>query len=136
MVRTPLARRIEREAALNDVHLFLPYFDSEAIETVKAALENPEESPPAETGSARDLVVLKRRAGLDEVFKAADELVTYRVNATRAQSALRRYMAMTRGLTLDGLDAEAVNGSKAQAVTWMNDQVAALTGRSFIPGRR
>ena len=27
MVRTPLARRIEREAKLNDVHLFLPHFD-------------------------------------------------------------------------------------------------------------
>jgi type III restriction enzyme len=28
MVRTPLARRIEKDAALNDVHLFLPYFDT------------------------------------------------------------------------------------------------------------
>jgi type III restriction enzyme len=34
MVRTPLARRIERDAALNDVHLFLPYFDEAAVKAV------------------------------------------------------------------------------------------------------
>lgn len=126
MVRTPLARRVEREAALNDVHLFLPYFDGEAIEAVITALRNPEEAPPAETGSARDLVVLNRRTGIDDLFKAAEDLMTYRVNAARAQNPVRRYMAMARGLTQDGLDADAVTASKAQMVAWMNSQVVSI----------
>ena len=126
MVRTPLARRIERDAALNDVHLFLPHFDGEAVDAVIKALSNPEDAPPAEAGSARDLVVLNRRPGLDDVFKAFEELVTYRVNAARAQSPIRRYLAISRGLTQDGLDSEAVTASKAQMVAWMNAQAAAI----------
>jgi hypothetical protein len=34
MVRTPLARRIERKSELNDVHLFLPRFDDRAVRDV------------------------------------------------------------------------------------------------------
>lgn len=68
MVRTPLARRIEKDAALNDVHLFLPYFDTNAVETVVNSLHNAEEVPPSETGSSRNLVVLKRREGSDQVM--------------------------------------------------------------------
>ncbi|MBQ0933598.1 DEAD/DEAH box helicase [Ideonella alba] len=126
MVRTPLARRVEREAALNDVHLFLPHFDGDAVDAVIKALSNPEDAPPAETGSARDLVVLNRRPGLDDVFKAFEDLVTYRVNAARAQNPIRRYMAISRGLAQDGLDADAVTASKAQMVAWMNAQMATI----------
>jgi type III restriction enzyme len=126
MVRTPLARRVEREAALNDVHLFLPHFDGEAVDAVIKALSNPEDAPPAETGSARDLVVLNRRPGLDDVFAAVEGLVTFRVNAARAQSPIRRYMSISRGLTLDGLDADAVTTSKAQMVAWMNAQAESI----------
>lgn len=126
MIRTPLARRVEREASLNDVHLFLPHFDEKALDAVVAALQNPEDAPPADVGTTRDLVILKRRPGLEEVFEAAEELLTYRVNAARAQSPLRRYMAFARGLAQDGLDSEAVNESKKQVLTWMNEQVAVI----------
>ncbi|WP_204318606.1 hypothetical protein, partial [Klebsiella aerogenes] len=71
---------------------------------VVAALHNQEEVPPAETGSGRDLVVLRRREGTEALFSALDELVTYRVNAARAQSPLRRFMAMSRSLTVDEID--------------------------------
>jgi type III restriction enzyme len=126
MVRTPLARRIEKDAALNDVHLFLPYFDTQAVQSVVAALHNQEDVPPAETGSSRELVVLQRRAGTEALFAALDGLVTYRVGAVRAQSPLRRYMAMARSLTLDGIDDEAWGQAKAQIVAWMTECVAAL----------
>ncbi len=130
MVRTPLARRIEKDAALNDVHLFLPYFDAQAVKGVVAALHNQEEVPPAETGSSRELVVLKRREGTEALFAALDELVTYRVNAARAQSPLRRYMAISRSLTVDEIDAEAWGKAKVQIVSWMSDGVAVLRSTS------
>jgi type III restriction enzyme len=43
MVRTPLARRIESDEVLNTVELFLPHYDSDALEAVLARLRNPEE---------------------------------------------------------------------------------------------
>jgi DNA or RNA helicases of superfamily II len=126
MVRTPLARRIEKDAALNDVHLFLPYFDTGAVETVVASLHNAEDVPPAETGSSRKLVILKRREGADDIFAALDELVTYRVNAARAQSPLRRYMAISRSLTIDEIDEDTWDTAKRQIVEWMGQRIAAI----------
>jgi type III restriction enzyme len=42
MVRTPLARRIESDEALNTVELFLPHYDTENLEAVLNALRAPE----------------------------------------------------------------------------------------------
>lgn len=126
MVRTPLARRIEKDAALNDVHLFLPYFDTQAVESVVASLHNAEDVPPAETGSSRNLVVLKRREGMEEIFAELDGLITYRVNAARAQSPLRRYMAIARSLTMDEIDDDTWDVAKRQIVDWIGQRIAAI----------
>lgn len=126
MVRTPLARRIEKDAALNDVHLFLPYFDTGAVESVVASLHNAEDVPPAETGSSRNLVVLKRREGTDDIFTSLNETVTYRVNAARAQSPLRRYMAISRSLTIDEINDDAWATAKLNILEWMGLRIAAI----------
>lgn len=126
MVRTPLARRIEKDAALNDVHLFLPYFDTDAVNSVVVSLHNAEDVPPAETGSSRHLVVLKRREATDDIFSALDQVVTYRVNAARAQSPLRRYMAISRSLTMDEIDEDTWDAAKHQIVDWMGQRIAAI----------
>lgn len=126
MVRTPLARRIGRDAALNDVHLFVPYFDAAGVQAVITDLYNVEEVPPAETGSARELVILSRRSGLEAVFAALSQLITYRVNAARAQSHLRRYVGLARGLTLDQIDAGVWDEAKAAILAWMDDELATL----------
>jgi len=111
---------------LNDVHLFLPYFVTEAVESVVESLHNAEDVPPAEAGSSRNLVVLKRRVGTDDIFKALYETVTYRVNASRAQSAVRRYMAISRSLTIDEIDEDAWGVAKCQIVEWMGQRVDAI----------
>jgi type III restriction enzyme len=126
MVRTPLARRIEKDAALNDVHLFLPYFDTDAVNSVVVSLHNAEDVPPAETGSSRHLVVLKRREATDDIFAALDQVVTYRVNAARAQSPLRRYMAISRSLTMDEIDEDTWDAAKHQIVDWMGQRIVAI----------
>lgn len=132
MVRTPLARRIERNAALNDVHLFLPYFDTDAVTSVIDALHNAEDVPPAVTGSDRDLVVLSRRSGTEEIFKVMDELITYRVNAARAQSHIRRLVAIARNLTTDELDDDAWDNAKSQIVGWMTQQISRLKTQNLF----
>lgn len=128
MVRTPLARRIERDAALNDVHLFLPHFDKKAVQSVVTALENQEEVPPAEIGSSHELVTLNRREGTERLFAALEKqgLVTYRLNAVRAQSSLRRYLTLVYNLARDNLDQDAWSQAKEQIVQWMSDRVAAI----------
>ncbi len=126
MVRTPLARRIGRDAALNDVHLFVPYFDAAGVKAVIADLHNVEDVPPAETGSARELVILGRRPGLEPVFAALAQRFTYRVNAARAQSPLRRYFALARGLNIDQIHGPVWDEAKAAIVAWMEAELSSL----------
>jgi len=126
MVRTPLARRIERDAALNDVHLFLPYFDEAAVNAVVVDLKDVEHAPPAETGSSRELVTLGRRTDAADIFAAMAGLVTYRVDAARAQSHLRRYLGLARRLNLDEIEPAAWGAAKGQVVDWLGTELAVL----------
>jgi len=116
MVRTPLARRVDADAALNDVHLFLPHYDQATVESVIQDLKNVEDVPPFETGTSRELVTLYRREGMEKVLEAIGELVTYRVNAVHKQSALRRLMGLGRGLTHDRIDEDAQETVKKQII--------------------
>ena len=126
MVRTPLARRVAADAALNDVHLFLPHYDQATVESVIQDLKNVEDVPPSQTGTGRELVTLHRRAGMEKVFEALDKLVTYRVDAVRKQSALRRLMGLGRGLTHDRIEQNAQETVKRQIVEKMAEEVQRL----------
>lgn len=49
MIRTPLHSRVRVDASLNDVHLFLPYFNKETVDKVVEALQDEEgESLPTD----------------------------------------------------------------------------------------
>lgn len=128
MVRTPLARRIEVDASLNDVHLFLPHYDQETVDQVIQDLKDVENVPPSETGTGRELVTLQRQEGLEEIFRAVKdkELITYRVGAFRKQSALRRLMGLGRGLTQDRIDEEAQERIKANIIEKMTEEIEKL----------
>ena len=126
MVRTPLATHIEKDAALNDVHLFLPHYDEETVQHVIRDLQNVEDVPPATVGVSRELVVLSERADTEAIFDAIQNLVTYRVNAVRKQSALRRLMGLGRGLTHDELDEHAQAQVTQGIISQMADEVKRL----------
>jgi type III restriction enzyme len=126
MVRTPLARRVEADAVLNDVHLFLPHYDQATVASVIQDLKNVEDVPPSETGSSRELVTLYRREGMEDAFEALGELVTYRVNAARKQSSLRRLMGLGRGLTHDCIDEDAQETVKTLIIQKMAEEVQRL----------
>ena len=126
MVRTPLARRIERDAALNDVHLFLPYFDDAAVKAVVEDLKDVEHAPPAVVGASRELVTLSRRADAADIFAAMTGLVTYRVNAARAQGHLRRFVGLARRLNLNDIEPAAWAAAKRQVVAWLGTELDGL----------
>jgi type III restriction enzyme len=100
MIRTPLARRVESEAELNNVALYLPYFDEKTVKSVEEALRNSEAIVPSETGSHKNLITLIRSPDFTDVFNNM-ELKTYRIDSARKQPALRRLMALARALTHD-----------------------------------
>ncbi|MDR3299930.1 MAG: DEAD/DEAH box helicase family protein [Candidatus Accumulibacter sp.] len=100
MIRTPLARRVESDAELNNVALYLPFFDEETVKSVEQALRDSEAAIPAETGTHKEFVTLKRDPSFADVFSDMD-LITYRADAARKQPALRRLMALARALTQD-----------------------------------
>jgi type III restriction enzyme len=135
MVRTPLAHRVERDAALNDVHLYLPHYDEQTVNAVIEDLKNVEDVPPAETGLSRELVTLQRRKGAEAIFDAMQELETYRVNAVRKQSALRRLMGLARGLTYDRIDGDAQGQITEKIVGWMTQQVQRLRDAGDLADR-
>jgi type III restriction enzyme len=135
MVRTPLARRVKANAALNDVHLFLPHYDQATVDSIIHDLKNVEDVPPSETGTSRELVTLYRRNGMEKVFEAVSELLTYRVNAVRKQSALRRLMGLGRGLTHDRIDEDAQEMVKTQIVSKMAIEVQKLRDAGTLEKR-
>ena len=89
-------------------------------------LATKEDAPPAEIGSARELVVLSRRPGTEEVFEAAKSLMTYRVNAVRAQSPVRRLVSLGRALTHDSIDANAGEDTRSKVVSEIGRLVSLL----------
>jgi len=123
MVRAPLARRVEKDAALNDVHLYLPHYDRKTVEQIVQDLKNVEDVPPVETGVGSDLIVLSRRPDTEAIFAATQRLITYRVNAVRRQSHLRRLMGLGRALTQDRIDADAQTNVTNQIVAVMAQEL-------------
>lgn len=72
------------------------------------------------------LGLCKRREGLEEVFAAWDDLVTYRVDAVRKQSALRRLVGLARALTFDRIDEGALARVKNLVVERMRHEIHRL----------
>jgi type III restriction enzyme len=107
MIRTPLARRIMSDAELNNVSLFLPYFDEETVKNVVNALRESETVMPAEAGTSKELVSLVRNTAYADVFDAMSDLITYRIDAARKQAPIKRLVQLSRALTQDGIDLEA-----------------------------
>jgi type III restriction enzyme len=124
MIRTPLARRIESDAELNNVGLFLPFFDEKTVEMVEKALRE-NEVVPAETGSHKELLTLIRNPEFENVFNNM-RLITYRIDAARKQSSLRRLIALARALMLDDIASDVRKNTLNKMLDQFEQEVAAL----------
>jgi len=125
MIRTPLARRVESDAELNNVALFLPFFDEETVKMVEQALRDSEAIVPSETGSHKELITLKRNPAFADIFSDMD-LITYRTDSARKQPALRRLMALARALTQDMISLEARRNTLKKVLAVFDKEIAAL----------
>jgi type III restriction enzyme len=125
MIRTPLARRIESEAELNDVSLYLPFFNTETVKKVEKALRESEESLPIETGTHKELITLKRNPKFDGIFNSMN-LVTYRVDSMTRHPALRRLIALVRALTMDMIEPEIWGDTRQSVLQKFDEEIAVL----------
>jgi type III restriction enzyme len=125
MIRNPLARRVEVDAELNNVGLFLPFFDEETVKMVEQALRDSEAIIPAETGSHKKLITLKRDPAFADVFSNM-ALITYRVDSARKQPALRRLIALARALTHDMIVPAARKNTLKKVLDEFEKEIVAL----------
>lgn len=127
MIRTPLARRVESDVELNNVALYLPFFDEETVKMVEQALRDSEAIVPSETGSYKELITLKRDPAFADVFSDMD-LITYRIDSARKQPALRRLMALARALTQDMIAPQARQITLKKVLDEFDKEIAAIKG--------
>lgn len=107
MIRTPLARRIESDEALNVVELFLPHYDTENLEGVLSALRNPEAHEGTGTNVTTQAVEYPRNPAFADVFKHLATLKTYSVGRAPKMTDVKRALRLCGMLVQGGIAEDA-----------------------------
>jgi len=99
MVRTPLARRVEKEELLNTVNLYLPNFDRTAVDRVAKALNEPgDDRIASDVERGADSIELDRATKSDKYFALLESLPTYQVTRSPKMPHVRRLVSLGRVL--------------------------------------
>lgn len=107
MIRTPLARRIEKDELLNTVSLYLPHYDTKALEVVLARLRNPDEHDAPPTEVATKATAYAVNPAFADVHRFLQTLPTYTVRKAPARGDVKRVLRLASLLVHDGIDAAA-----------------------------
>ena len=107
MIRTPLARRVESDEALNTVELYLPHYDTENLESVLEALRNPDAHDSVPTKVTTKAVEYSRNRAFVDVFAHLATLKTYSVARAPKLTDLKRALRLTGMLMQEGIDEDA-----------------------------
>src|SRR5271166_2223619 len=107
MIRTPLARRIESDEALNVVELFLPHYDTDNLESVLSALRNPEAHEGTSTNVTTQAVEYPRNPEFADVFKHLAALKTYSVGRAPKMTDVKRALRLSGMLMQEGIAEDA-----------------------------
>lgn len=107
MIRTPLARRIESDEALNVVELFLPHYDTANLENVLNALRNPEAHESSPSNVTTQAVEYARNHAFAAVFEHLATLKTYSVDRAPKMTDLKRALRLSGMLMQEGIEENA-----------------------------
>lgn len=110
LVRTPLARRVESDDALNSVALYLPKYDRGALQRIVAKLKagDPDTLPSVDVEEGEGQVICDRDdTRFDEVKAAVSKLATYVVPVERRLAPVPRLEALAGALSDAGLKDDA-----------------------------
>ena len=118
MVRTPLARRIEKDEWLNTVRLYLPHYNRGNVEEIIAKLQD----PGADEGVGTE-VILKaqeklypRAANSEDAFAMLNDIPSYRVVGAPKKANTARLRTLARLLVADTFHQDAEKEAKALIV--------------------
>lgn len=100
MIRTPLRRSVAAEPHLNDVSLFVPYFDEENTKKLLKALEGELQMSVADQ---KEIVTCNRHPACADVFAELAKKTTCTIDKARKVPYLRLAMELATRLTLDGI---------------------------------
>lgn len=119
MIRTPLARRIERDEVLNTVELSLPHYDTVALEDVLQRLRSPDAEDGIATRAEAEAVTYLRDPGMADVFERLRTLPTYAVNRAPRMDDVKRALRLANLLSVDGIDDDANDDTRARFVAML-----------------
>ena len=107
MIRTPLARRIEKDEVLNTVELFLPHYNAESLEKVLERLRSPDAEEGLPSRVETSVVEYARNPKLAHVFDHLQTLQTYSVQRAPKMGDVKRALRLAGMLLHDGVDKNA-----------------------------
>ena len=127
MVRTPLARRILSNDELNEVNLFLPYYNEQTVKEVVDALNSGEDIIPTDTVTNRTSVIYYQDPQYTDVFADMDgKLITYHIESARKIIPLRRLMQFCRAIKDDMIDINIHHDMQKAIVQLMADEIEGI----------
>lgn len=128
MIRTPLARRITSDAELNNVGLFLPFYNATTVQDVIEALRNSEAIVPSDTGLGSEMIVLRRDPHYGDVFAAIEKmcLVTTVFESAHKMNPIKAYMHLARNLTMDDIAPQALKSARYALLNKIDEEVEHL----------
>jgi type III restriction enzyme len=107
MIRTPLARRIESDEALNTVELFLPHYNADALEAVLARLRSPDADEGLPSRVETSAVEYPRNPLTRDVFERLKTLPTYSINRAPKMGEVKRALRLAGMLVHQGVNQDA-----------------------------
>lgn len=130
VVRTPLARSVRSNEFLSSVALYLPHYDSAALQKVVEYLRSDEPGAGLSSGirSGAETVNLMRRTDANDCFIAASALPTYSVERIPTQSNVRRLLTLARALNYDKLDITAPDRARRLVVDILENERTKRSG--------
>lgn len=124
MIRTPLARRVaDGYESLNDVALYLPYFDKTASENVIKALKD---ELPDKIVITRGQVAIPRNDKYADAFKVAERIHTTIVLSSSKEGYRTNAVKLARALAQDGIDRKASKTLNTRYVEVVEARIVAL----------
>jgi type III restriction enzyme len=107
MIRTPLARRIGTNEALDTVELYLPHYDAGTLEAVLERLRNPDAQDGLPTRVETSIETYQRNPAMEKVFTLLGKLPTYSVDRVPRMGDVKRALRLAGLLVHEGVDIDA-----------------------------
>ncbi|MCA1571094.1 MAG: hypothetical protein LC798_12375 [Chloroflexi bacterium] len=108
VVRTPLARRIDENEALNTAAVYVPFYDKKGFEAITAKLTESGNDAIAKTlVTRRESILLPRRTDVDRAIAAIEATPSYLVPTPRTKAEVRVLADLASFLSGCGIDPDA-----------------------------